>query len=97
MNCPTCRTTDLAIADRQGIEIDYCPQCRGVWLDRENWTKLSSGRHPYSPTGRLKNTPIGTESAMTTITTANITAEGESAAPSWMTCLTLAETISSGG
>src|SRR5688500_15264298 len=32
MNCPNCNVT-LLITDRQGIEIDYCPQCRGVWLD----------------------------------------------------------------
>ncbi len=31
-DCPRCGTT-LAMTDRQGIEIDYCPQCRGVWLD----------------------------------------------------------------
>lgn len=34
MKCPVCTDTNLAITDRQGIEIDYCPQCRGVWLDR---------------------------------------------------------------
>jgi Zn-finger nucleic acid-binding protein len=34
MNCPVCTTTQLAMADRLGIEIDYCPKCRGVWLDR---------------------------------------------------------------
>ena len=33
MNCPACKTV-LALTDRQGVEIDYCPQCRGVWLDR---------------------------------------------------------------
>ena len=33
MSCPVCRVP-LAMSDRQGIEIDYCPQCRGVWLDR---------------------------------------------------------------
>jgi Zn-finger nucleic acid-binding protein len=33
MNCPTCNV-NLLISDRQGIEIDYCPQCRGIWLDR---------------------------------------------------------------
>ena len=33
MQCPVCRVP-LAMSDRQGIEIDYCPQCRGVWLDR---------------------------------------------------------------
>ena len=30
----------LAISDRQGIEIDYCPTCRGVWLDRGELDKL---------------------------------------------------------
>jgi Zn-finger nucleic acid-binding protein len=39
MNCPT-DGTQLAIADRQGIEIDYCPSCRGVWLDRGELDKL---------------------------------------------------------
>ncbi|MCB0955040.1 MAG: zf-TFIIB domain-containing protein [Ilumatobacter sp.] len=34
MKCPTCPDSTLAIADRAGIEIDYCPTCRGVWLDR---------------------------------------------------------------
>ncbi len=34
MNCPVCKTTNLVMTERQGIEIDYCPQCRGVWLDR---------------------------------------------------------------
>ena len=33
MNCPT-DGTELRMSDRQGIEIDYCPTCRGVWLDR---------------------------------------------------------------
>ena len=47
MNCPICDVT-LLIADRQGIEIDYCPKCRGIWLDRgeldqiiERSTKIS--------------------------------------------------------
>ncbi|MFA4918048.1 MAG: zf-TFIIB domain-containing protein [Thermodesulfovibrionales bacterium] len=33
MKCPVCNI-ELKMSDRQGIEIDYCPQCRGVWLDR---------------------------------------------------------------
>ena len=33
MKCPH-DNVDLVMADRQGIEIDYCPTCRGVWLDR---------------------------------------------------------------
>jgi Zn-finger nucleic acid-binding protein len=39
MNCPTCNVT-LQIAERQGVEIDYCPQCRGVWLDRGELDKI---------------------------------------------------------
>lgn len=40
MKCPVCLTPDLVMADRQGIEIDYCPQCRGVWLDRGELDKI---------------------------------------------------------
>ena len=39
MSCPVCGVS-LAMSDRQGIEIDYCPQCRGVWLDRGELDKL---------------------------------------------------------
>jgi Zn-finger nucleic acid-binding protein len=39
MRCPIDETT-LVMADRQGIEIDYCPQCRGVWLDRGELDKI---------------------------------------------------------
>ncbi len=33
MKCPVDSTT-LQMTEREGIEIDYCPECRGVWLDR---------------------------------------------------------------
>ena len=39
MKCPVDQSV-LTIADRSGIEIDYCPQCRGVWLDRGELDKL---------------------------------------------------------
>jgi uncharacterized protein len=39
MQCPIDATT-LMLSERQGIEIDYCPQCRGVWLDRGELDKL---------------------------------------------------------
>jgi uncharacterized protein len=39
MSCPVCRVP-LSMSDRQGIEIDYCPQCRGVWLDRGELDKI---------------------------------------------------------
>jgi Zn-finger nucleic acid-binding protein len=37
--CPSCMV-ELKIMDRQGVEIDYCPQCRGVWLDRGELDKI---------------------------------------------------------
>ncbi len=40
MNCPSCTETALVMSDRQGVEIDYCPKCRGVWLDRGELDKL---------------------------------------------------------
>lgn len=46
MKCPHCKTPDLTMADRQGIEIDYCPQCRGVWLDRGELDKLIERNAP---------------------------------------------------
>ncbi|NCT91057.1 hypothetical protein GXB85_08865 [Cellulomonas sp. APG4] len=39
MKCPIDQT-DLVMSDRQGVEIDYCPQCRGVWLDRGELDKI---------------------------------------------------------
>lgn len=39
MKCPTDGTT-LALSERNGIEIDYCPECRGVWLDRGELDKI---------------------------------------------------------
>jgi uncharacterized protein len=39
MDCPVDKTT-LVMSERNGIEIDYCPQCRGVWLDRGELDKI---------------------------------------------------------
>ena len=39
MKCPNCIET-LVMADRQGVEIDYCPNCRGVWLDKGELDKI---------------------------------------------------------
>lgn len=39
MRCPLC-DVDLLMAERQGVEIDYCPQCRGIWLDRGELDKI---------------------------------------------------------
>ncbi len=40
MKCPVCTTVNLVMAERQGVEIDYCPECRGVWLDRGELDKI---------------------------------------------------------
>ncbi|AWH54391.1 hypothetical protein C1924_14980 [Stenotrophomonas sp. ESTM1D_MKCIP4_1] len=40
MQCPVCTTQTLQMAERHGIEIDYCPGCRGVWLDRGELDKI---------------------------------------------------------
>lgn len=40
MKCPVCNEPDLVMTERQGVEIDYCPKCRGVWLDRGELDKI---------------------------------------------------------
>lgn len=45
MKCPICHA-ELRIAERQGIEIDYCPACRGVWLDRGELDKMIEHASP---------------------------------------------------
>jgi Zn-finger nucleic acid-binding protein len=47
MPCPRCRV-DLLMTDRQGVEIDYCPKCRGVWLDRGELDKIIERNAQYS-------------------------------------------------
>jgi Zn-finger nucleic acid-binding protein len=53
MKCPKCQES-LVMSDRQGIEIDYCPQCRGVWLDRGELDKIieRSARYEAEPEPR---------------------------------------------
>jgi Zn-finger nucleic acid-binding protein len=40
MKCPACKEVNLVMSERQGVEIDYCPDCRGVWLDRGELDKI---------------------------------------------------------
>ena len=40
MKCPVCKDVELVMSERQGVEIDYCPSCRGVWLDRGELDKI---------------------------------------------------------
>jgi Zn-finger nucleic acid-binding protein len=48
MKCPVCTGIDLKIAERQGVEIDYCPECRGVWLDRGELDKIIERSEPHT-------------------------------------------------
>lgn len=67
MKCPRCQI-DLLISDRQGIEIDFCSQCRGVWLDRGELDKITERASRYqdgrddddrwrTPEGRREHDP----------------------------------------
>lgn len=55
MKCPVCKDADLLMTERMGVEIDYCPQCQGIWLDRGELDKLvekaeqSAGAADYRP------------------------------------------------
>ena len=49
MKCPSCPDTTLVMADRQGVEIDYCPACRGIWLARGELDKLLDRAASASP------------------------------------------------
>ena len=39
MKCPNCNV-NLVMTERSGVEIDYCPECRGIWLDRGELDKI---------------------------------------------------------
>ena len=59
MPCPVCKVA-LVMSDRQGIEIDYCPQCRGVWLDRGELDKIierSAAEMPAPPKSQPQPQP----------------------------------------
>lgn len=49
MLCPRCEVVELTMADRQGIEVDYCRACRGVWLDRDELDKVIERSMQYNP------------------------------------------------
>ena len=51
MKCPVCNV-NLVMSDRQGVEIDYCPECRGVWLDRGELDKIIERSTQESPVRR---------------------------------------------
>ena len=63
MKCPV-DFVDLVMSERSGVEIDYCPKCRGVWLDRGELDKIidrvngGSGATPPRPSAASPQPPI---------------------------------------
>ena len=58
MRCPF-DGTELAMSERSGIEIDYCPKCRGVWLDRGELDKIIERSAPPAPASATWQAPDG--------------------------------------
>lgn len=56
MNCPRCESTVLEEKDREGILVDGCPKCRGVWLDRGELEKLI--QRSLAEIERAEGTPL---------------------------------------
>lgn len=57
MKCPNCKEPNLVISERKGIEIDYCPECRGVWLDRGELDKILERSREEEPPTRQQTIP----------------------------------------
>ena len=56
MKCPICEV-DLVMSERQGVEIDYCPKCRGVWLDRGELDKIIEKSLPQAAPAQAVQQP----------------------------------------
>lgn len=54
MKCPVCTDKELLMTERQGIELDYCPSCRGVWLDRGELDRLLEKTQTETPAPRAR-------------------------------------------
>lgn len=48
MKCPVCKDITLLMSEKKGVEIDYCPECRGIWLDRGELEKLIEKEVSYN-------------------------------------------------
>lgn len=56
MKCPHCKEPNLVMSERKGVEIDYCPDCRGVWLDRGELDKILERSREEEPERREAKT-----------------------------------------
>ncbi len=57
MKCPNCKESKLVLSERKGIEIDYCPECRGIWLDRGELDKILERSREDSQESRSSHSP----------------------------------------
>lgn len=57
MKCPVCPDVNLVMSERNGIEIDYCPNCRGVWLDRGELDKIIERAAPTAAAPQQTSQP----------------------------------------
>lgn len=48
MNCPCCKNIVLMRSDKHGVEIDFCPNCRGIWLDKGELEKIIERDNLYA-------------------------------------------------
>ncbi len=55
MKCPSCKETTLVLSERNRIEIDYCPDCRGIWLDRGELDKILERQRAEIPEERPRD------------------------------------------
>ena len=80
MKCPIDGTT-LVMAERHGVEIDYCPECRGVWLDRGELDKIIERDGDQTVRAETTTDPTdgagGTSSVQTTVTVKRTSLLGE--------------------
>lgn len=74
MKCPVCKDVTLLMAEKKGVEIDYCPECRGIWLDRgelekivEKEEKNNSEEHPIKSDKKEKKSNKKKESIFSEI------------------------------
>lgn len=58
MHCPVCPTSTLVMTERAGVEIDYCPSCRGVWLDRGELDKIVERSAPPTTPASDRGLPL---------------------------------------
>lgn len=63
MKCPIDTDIDLVMTDRSGVEIDYCPKCRGVWLDRGELDKLIERASGPAPAAQAPQQPMAPQPA----------------------------------